>query len=201
MDLRNPCLSCYLKNKDKRNDTCMNCTKRIAYVNALCPNSSVLPLELTDLAAKRDNKMKHFTKEEIQFLSDNYKKMTHKEMAIKLNRSVPTIATKLSSLGLLKFKKKEPKMSEDKVVPIREPNLDPKRYLIVDFKGHEHLRERLQYLAKIHIRTEELQLLYCIKTFPVYGKEVFKDETEQKETSGNTTNGTTKFDGKGNEIS
>ena len=47
---------------------------------------------------------KQWNKEEIKFLKDNYKDMSYKEIAIKLNRTENAIKVKTNKLGLIKSK-------------------------------------------------------------------------------------------------
>ena len=47
-----------------------------------------------------------WTRKEIAFLKRNYKKMTHSELALALNRSVKAVSFKLYQLRLIKTKPK-----------------------------------------------------------------------------------------------
>lgn len=51
-------------------------------------------------------KGRRWTTEEIAFLRENYKRMSHRELALALNRSVKAVSFKLYQLRLIKTKPK-----------------------------------------------------------------------------------------------
>lgn len=158
---RSPCLDCDLADQDKRNPTCDNCQKRLEYVDGIGDARASMPIEKTDLAEKRDPAMKkRFSEQDNQFLHDNYKTMTHKQLGEKLGRSTASITQRLNRLGLKKHGKHEIGANSIENRQIENKNRD---FFILDFSDFRDLFDGLNQIAKDNFRTPENQILYLIK--------------------------------------
>ncbi len=65
--------------------------------------------EINKKNASSSNRCKIWTDDEIKFLKDNYKELSGKEIAIKLDRSYASIIYKAQQMGLKKNKKRRKK--------------------------------------------------------------------------------------------
>jgi hypothetical protein len=185
---RSPCLECDLLHEDKRNPDCEACQKKDQYVGRLGRPNENLPIEMTDMADKKQ--IRRWTPGELKYLKDYYLTMTNGEMSAELKRTENAVAFKMHQLKLRRSKPKIAPIKHSKEVP-RPPDqtarphhsaLEPistgkidllppvgnlpalsnKDFLIIDFSSYPDLYDNLLKTASENFRTPELQILfYC----------------------------------------
>lgn len=89
-----PCRNCKLELVDKNNETCMRCAKRIKYVASMEGLTCSLPVEMTDMAK--------WTKDQVDYLRQNYTTKSDLEIAKHIGKNPPCVQIKRTALGLKK---------------------------------------------------------------------------------------------------
>ena len=179
-----PCieLQCELKDQDKNNPVCLNCSQRMRYTALLGAMTDSVPLALSDMAAAAipenllgQEEMKHedryWCPEEEQFLKQNYLQMSNDQMAAELKRGKNAVAFRMHKLGLRRreFKrglKAEKIDGQEKAQPASDsklPSYLQKDYFILDFKECAHLYDELIETARREFRDPGAQALWYIK--------------------------------------
>ena len=114
---------------------------------------------------KITHKEKYYTKNEIQFLKENYDRLSLNDLAVKLNRNESNIFRKMKELGLQKTKRQKNTINPKKVyIPTKEDKKEmskiKKEYYKTHnhpkgFEGHKHTKETKSKISLSSIKKWE----------------------------------------------
>lgn len=171
---RSPCLDCDHGLEDKRQPVCVECTLRQEYADSIGRVGTALPLEVCDMVSG----YRPWSKEDEQYLIDNYMSMSDKNLSLKLNRSVNAIVQRRHYLKLSKrqavYKKinDEPGQGVAAITEnqkahrdfLRDQEIDtsPTNSYYIQFNPDGDLYDRFLSFCKSKFRKPEEQILYMI---------------------------------------
>jgi phosphoribosylformylglycinamidine (FGAM) synthase PurS component len=169
---KNPCLSCELLDQDKNNPTCEGCKKRIEYVVAIGDMAYSVPVELTDLTAKKGIEMR-IDAEKPQKTQTESKRICEK---CGNNPTIhPNSKTCASCMAKLSHKKRKCPESAFKAGKTKEaagslakPSVTPEKQkgaITIEFKSHVQILKEVEKLAEREMRPLDRQILYILKKY------------------------------------
>lgn len=150
---RSPCQDCsvHQAGHDKNGHECLSCDKRVAYVVALEGRSGPVPMEMTDMAARR------FTEEDDRLIPTA--DLSSKQIAEKLGRTVGAIYVRRSLLGGQQPNVKKMKYAPDTATLPGEDLPDT----TINLEDHPDVLNQLRKRADDELRTVKNQALWFIK--------------------------------------
>lgn len=180
---KSPCLECDLLHQSKNNSKCVNCKPVKQYADRMAQggDSVSVPIEVSDMATRGRENL--WTKDEIEFLRENYCRLNNRELASELGRTESAVVFRLSKLKLRRRKASAGKkaIKTETVIPSEAspepigsdsvtlfsssdnlPMVPNKDFLIVDFSDHPDLFNKLKLLAKENFRPPEYEIFYLI---------------------------------------
>jgi|GEM_PF-3236634 len=188
-----PCKNCELLDEDKNNPVCENCEKRIEYVSALGGMDSSVPVELADLAARREVEMqvdKQDPQDPPPTTSPDHKRLCEacgeKETIHPNSKLCASCMAKKSHRG----KKPHDAVGAGK---IENPSTDKDKLLIapqgtsggivIEFKNHIQILKEVEKLAEQEMRPLDCQILYMLKKY-MDAKEGYHGQNETESERG-----------------
>lgn len=176
---QNPCRACELLHEDKGNPTCKACQKRIDYVESIGGMAYSVPVEFTNLIAKKGvDVAPHSDILQKRPLEGNGNRRGEKKICKKCNKrpvihpNSPYCSQCLNEMGkkAREAKQKEGSASknknkgDDKLKPER-PASKANTAITIEFDKHVTILEEIETLADQEFRPINLQIIFILRKY------------------------------------